>query len=75
MNNGGDADTSGAIAGAIAGAYYGLETIPKRWLLALDPKIAKEIRLVAPKLVEMSPAGRGRVDSLPTLQFDAMRFA
>lgn len=74
VNYGGDADTSGAIAGAIAGAYYGLETIPKRWLVALDPKIAKEIRLVAPKLVEMSPAGRSQVDGLPTLQFDATRF-
>lgn len=75
VNYGGDADTSGAIAGAIAGAYYGLETIPKRWLLALDPKIAKEIRLVAPKLVEMSPAGRSQVDGLPALQFDATHFA
>lgn len=75
VNYGGDADTSGAIAGAIAGAYYGLETIPKRWLLALDPRVAKEIRLVSPKLVEMSPVGRGRADSLPTLKFNATRFA
>ncbi len=28
---GGDADTIGAMAGAIAGAYYGVERIPLRW--------------------------------------------
>ena len=27
-----DADTTGAVAGQIAGAIYGLEGIPKRWL-------------------------------------------
>lgn len=31
VNEGGDADTYGAITGAIAGAYYGLESIPDRW--------------------------------------------
>lgn len=36
VNRGGDADTTGAIAGMLAGARYGLEGIPKRWLKALD---------------------------------------
>ncbi|HSG22898.1 MAG TPA: ADP-ribosyl-[dinitrogen reductase] hydrolase [Azonexus sp.] len=36
VNRGGDADTTGAIAGMLAGARYGLEAIPKRWLKALD---------------------------------------
>jgi ADP-ribosyl-[dinitrogen reductase] hydrolase len=36
VNRGGDADTTGAIAGMLAGARYGLEAIPKRWLRALD---------------------------------------
>ncbi len=36
VNRGGDADTTGAIAGMLAGAYYGLDAIPERWLTALD---------------------------------------
>lgn len=36
VNRGGDADTTGAIAGMLAGARYGLEAIPERWLNALD---------------------------------------
>lgn len=31
VNLGGDADTAGAVAGALAGACYGLEAIPVRW--------------------------------------------
>ncbi len=38
VNRGGDADTTGAIAGMLAGARYGLSAIPPRWLKALDPK-------------------------------------
>ena len=36
VNRGGDADTTGAIAGLLAGARYGLEGIPRRWLAALE---------------------------------------
>jgi ADP-ribosyl-[dinitrogen reductase] hydrolase len=36
VNRGGDADTTGAIAGMLAGARYGQEAIPRRWLKALD---------------------------------------
>ncbi|MGV8151762.1 MAG: ADP-ribosylglycohydrolase family protein [Candidatus Nanoarchaeia archaeon] len=32
INLGGDSDTVGAITGAIAGAAYGIESIPKRWI-------------------------------------------
>lgn len=32
VNLGGDADTVGAVCGALAGAYYGREAIPQRWL-------------------------------------------
>jgi ADP-ribosyl-[dinitrogen reductase] hydrolase len=31
VNLGGDADTAGTVAGALAGAAYGLEGIPSRW--------------------------------------------
>ena len=45
VNLGGDADTTGAIAGAIAGAQYGFEAIPKRWVNGL---------LLRDELVELS---------------------
>ena len=35
---GGDADTRGAITGALAGAYHGREGIPERWLSALEDR-------------------------------------
>jgi ADP-ribosyl-[dinitrogen reductase] hydrolase len=31
-NLGGDADTTGAITGQLAGAVYGYQAIPQRWL-------------------------------------------
>jgi ADP-ribosyl-[dinitrogen reductase] hydrolase len=55
VNQGGDADTTGAIAGMIAGAYYGRESIPKRWLKKMNRNILDEISLLAERLVEMSP--------------------
>jgi len=36
VNRGGDADTTGAIAGMLAGALYGPEALPDRWLRAVD---------------------------------------
>jgi ADP-ribosyl-[dinitrogen reductase] hydrolase len=39
-----DADTNGAIYGMLAGAYYGYDTIPRRWLDALQrPDILDEV--------------------------------
>lgn len=35
---GGDADTIGAMTGAIAGAYYGMEDIPSSWMERLENK-------------------------------------
>jgi ADP-ribosyl-[dinitrogen reductase] hydrolase len=36
INLGGDADTQGALVGALVGARYGLSGIPDRWLAALQ---------------------------------------
>jgi ADP-ribosyl-[dinitrogen reductase] hydrolase len=36
INLGGDADTVGACCGALAGAYWGVETIPARWSRDLE---------------------------------------
>jgi ADP-ribosyl-[dinitrogen reductase] hydrolase len=55
VNQGGDADTTGAIAGALAGAYYGEEAIPARWRKKLDRKLLAEISELAETLVRLSP--------------------
>lgn len=55
VNQGGDADTTGAIAGGLAGAYYGLEEIPQRWLKRLDKRYSGELRELAVKLLGLSP--------------------
>jgi len=36
VNRGGDADTNGAIAGALLGARYGEDGIPRRWRKAVE---------------------------------------
>lgn len=41
VNRGGDADTTGAIAGMLAGACYGLAAIPEHWHQALNPGVRK----------------------------------
>ncbi len=38
VNLGGDADTTGAVCGAIAGAFYGERDIPARWLEVLESR-------------------------------------
>jgi len=43
VNCGEDADTTGAIAGMLAGALYGADAIPQRWIDRLDPSIKTEI--------------------------------
>jgi ADP-ribosyl-[dinitrogen reductase] hydrolase len=63
VNQGGDADTTGAIIGGLAGAYYGMEEIPRRWLKKLDQRCLAELDGLAVKLVRLSPAisGNGAV--------------
>jgi len=36
VNRGGDTDTVGAIAGAVAGARFGADALPSRWLAEID---------------------------------------
>ena len=54
VNQGGDADTTGAIAGMIGGATYGASKIPEEWLKRLDPKVTAEIRAQVPALIKMA---------------------
>ena len=43
VNMGGDADTIGAITGAMAGALYGIDEIPIEWIKVLDKKIVNRV--------------------------------
>ncbi|KAA5598105.1 ADP-ribosyl-[dinitrogen reductase] hydrolase [Blastochloris sulfoviridis] len=54
VNQGGDADTTGAIAGMLAGATYGLDAIPARWLAVLDRDVADAIQTQTPRLLAIS---------------------
>ena len=51
VNQGGDADTTGALAGMLAGAAYGVRAIPGEWLDRLDPLVSMEIRDQVPALL------------------------
>jgi len=43
VNQGDDADTTGALAGMLTGAIYGVDNIPAHWLKKLDPQIKQAI--------------------------------
>ena len=58
VNQGGDADTTGAICGMLAGAYYGMESIPRRWIRKMDRRVIGEIEDLTRQLVVASPLGR-----------------
>ena len=59
-NRGGDADTTGAIAGMLSGALYGMRSIPPRWLKALDPVIREACQRQARALVACGTVGANR---------------
>lgn len=59
VNQGGDADTAGAIAGALSGAFYGMSAIPRRWVRRLDRTLREEVLALASSLVGLSPTARG----------------
>jgi ADP-ribosyl-[dinitrogen reductase] hydrolase len=54
VNRGGDADTTGALAGQLAGALYGVQGIPPRWLKRLDPAVTAAIYIQTQKLLNLS---------------------
>jgi ADP-ribosyl-[dinitrogen reductase] hydrolase len=56
VNQGGDADTTGAIAGMLAGATYGLAGVPRAWLRKLDANVNAEIRVQTPVLLAIARA-------------------
>jgi ADP-ribosyl-[dinitrogen reductase] hydrolase len=58
VNRGGDADTTGAILGMIAGALYGVDAIPRRWLRALERTVTNDCAAQAKALIVLSPYAR-----------------
>ncbi len=54
VNQGGDADTTGALAGMLAGAHYGVSQIPERWLAALDQSITTQIQQQSLELLQLA---------------------
>ena len=58
VNLGDDADTTGAIYGQIAGAYYGVESIPAEWRAKLT--MSAEITSMADSLYELGQNSDGR---------------
>ena len=54
VNQGGDADTTGALAAMLAGATYGLAAIPSKWLAKLYSTVATEIHEQVPKLLAIA---------------------
>jgi ADP-ribosyl-[dinitrogen reductase] hydrolase len=51
VNRGGDTDTIGAIAGAVAGARFGAQDLPERWLSAIDER--DELTRLAQRLAQL----------------------
>jgi ADP-ribosyl-[dinitrogen reductase] hydrolase len=47
----------------LAGAYYGMESIPRRWLKKMDRKVVDEVTMLAEQLVALSPWGAARLSS------------
>ncbi len=60
VNQGGDADTTGAFVGMLAGATYGLSAIPADWLKRLDRDVTAEIRAQVPRLLALARKPRAR---------------
>jgi len=58
VNRGGDADTTGAILGMIAGALYGRDAIPKRWVSALEKDTRRQCLAQARSLITLIPSLR-----------------
>jgi ADP-ribosylglycohydrolase len=64
VNLGGDTDTAGAILGALAGAHYGVEAIPQRWLDGLQNRDGIDARAHA--LAQRSTSGLDIPDLIAT---------
>jgi len=53
VNQGGDADTAGAIAGSLGGGLGGTAAIPRPWLRRLDPQVRDRLEVAAENLIRL----------------------
>jgi ADP-ribosyl-[dinitrogen reductase] hydrolase len=53
VNQGGDADTNGALAGMLAGALWGYGSIPAKWIKRIDTKVIRDIEKQALELLSL----------------------
>jgi ADP-ribosyl-[dinitrogen reductase] hydrolase len=60
VNQGDDADTTGALVGMLAGARCGARALPRQWLSSLDPEIVRAIVSQGEALLAMSSASGRR---------------
>jgi ADP-ribosyl-[dinitrogen reductase] hydrolase len=60
VNRGEDADTTGALAGMLAGALYGAAAIPARWLDKLDFHVVKQVEQQVDGLLALARHRPGR---------------
>lgn len=63
VDRGGDADTIGGVTGAAAGALFGAEALPERWLA--EPPERDTLERLAAKLDAMEASRRSSLDSPP----------
>jgi ADP-ribosyl-[dinitrogen reductase] hydrolase len=62
VNRGEDADTTGALAGMLAGAHYGIDAIPPRWLAQLEPAISRTLKRQTDALLKLNQSSGRTVD-------------
>lgn len=60
VNRGDDADTTGALAGMLCGAAYGVENIPRYWLKKLDKGVTRQATEQTEALLQLA---RNRLNS------------
>jgi len=60
VSMGEDTDTTGSVTGALAGAYYGRDAFPDRWLSVLEPR--KELEALALNLHSWSELEEAKVE-------------
>jgi len=74
VSRGGDADTVGAVAGAVAGARFGVDAFPDRWVDAVDE--TDELRDLARELLALDHDVPGSADRtvVADADFDGPRY-
>jgi ADP-ribosyl-[dinitrogen reductase] hydrolase len=61
VNRGGDADTTGAIVGMLAGALYGKDALPARWLKVVEMDTRLKCSAQAQELIGLARRSRSGI--------------